>query len=254
MSCNGCRVLRKGCSENCILRPCIQWIETADAQGHATVFVAKFFGRAGLMSFISAVPDSQRPALFQSLLYEACGRTVNPVNGAIGMLWTGNWNICQAAVETVLRGGSLRPIPELLTHGGGFAGFPSPTSEEASEICTEMLNLQQNNNNNDSSDRNIYHHSRFSSSRSRSTMDSSSPPTKRKRVATTSEQQQQQPCSELDLSLIPKLSPSSTRRRSLTPSMNSEDSVTTTTTASFCDKSDVLYGGGETSKLLNLFV
>ncbi|EOA14331.1 hypothetical protein CARUB_v10027507mg [Capsella rubella] len=251
MSCNGCRVLRKGCSENCILRPCIQWIESADAQGHATVFVAKFFGRAGLMSFISAVPESQRPALFQSLLYEACGRTVNPVNGAIGMLWTGNWNICQAAVESVLRGGSLRPIPELLAHGGGFAGFPSPTSEEASEICTEMLNLQQN----DSTDRNIYHHSRFSSSRSRSTMDSSSPPTKRKRVTTS----EQQPSSELDLSLIPKSTPSSsTRRRSLTPSMNSEDSVTTTTTASFCDKGDV-YGNGngggvETSKLLNLFV
>ncbi|KAL1196486.1 LOB domain-containing protein 37 [Cardamine amara subsp. amara] len=249
MSCNGCRVLRKGCSENCILRPCIQWIETADAQGHATVFVAKFFGRAGLMSFISAVPESQRPALFQSLLYEACGRTVNPVNGAIGMLWTGNWNICQAAVETVLRGGSLRPIPELLTHGGGFAGFPSPTSEEASEICNEMLNLQQNNSN----DRNIYHHSRFSSSRSRSTLDSSSP-TKRKRL--TSEQQQQ-PSSELDLSLIPnspiKTTPSSTRRRSVTPSMNSEDSGTTTT--SFCNKGDMYgNGGGETSKLLNLFV
>lgn len=61
MSCNGCRVLRKGCSESCILRPCLQWIETPEAQGHATVFVAKFFGRAGLMSFISAVPESQRP-------------------------------------------------------------------------------------------------------------------------------------------------------------------------------------------------
>lgn len=169
---------------------------------------------------------------------------MNPVNGAIGMLWTGNWNICQAAVETVLRGGSLRPIPEL---GGGFAGFPSPTSEEASEICTEMLNLQQN----DSTGRNIYHHSRFSSSRSRSTMDSSSP-TKRKRLASD-----QQPSSELDLSLIPNFpvkttTPSSTRRRSLTPSMNSEDSVTTT---AFCDKGDVYgNGGGETSKLLNLFV
>uniref|UniRef100_A0A1J3E0L4 LOB domain-containing protein 37 n=1 Tax=Noccaea caerulescens TaxID=107243 RepID=A0A1J3E0L4_NOCCA len=253
MSCNGCRVLRKGCSENCILRPCIQWIETADAQGHATVFVAKFFGRAGLMSFISAVPESQRPALFQSLLYEACGRTVNPVNGAIGMLWMGNWNICQAAVETVLRGGSLRPIPELLTHGGGFAGFPSATSEEASEICTEMLNLQQNN----SSDRNIYHHSRFSSSRSRSTMESS--PTKRKRSPS-----EQEPSSELDLSLIPnfpiKTTPSSTRRRSGTPSMNSEESVTTTTTTtttSFWDNTATgeVYGNGvETSKLLNLFV
>jgi hypothetical protein len=63
MSCNGCRVLRKGCSEACVLRPCLQWIDAADAQGHATVFVAKFFGRAGLLSFISAVPDAQRPGM-----------------------------------------------------------------------------------------------------------------------------------------------------------------------------------------------
>ncbi|CDY58550.1 BnaAnng15250D [Brassica napus] len=217
MSCNGCRVLRKGCSENCILRPCIQWIETADAQGHATVFVAKFFGRAGLMSFISAVPEPQRPALFQSLLYEACGRTVNPVNGAIGMLWTGNWNICQAAVETVLRGGSLRPIPGLLAHGGGFAGFPSVTSEEGS--------------------------------RSRSTLDSSAK--KRKRVDS----------SELDLSLNPNLStkttPSPTRQRSGTPSMNSEESVATTTSFWDATATGERYGnggGGETRQLLNLFV
>lgn len=116
MSCNGCRVLRKGCSEGCVLRPCLQWIDAADAQGHATVFVAKFFGRAGLLSFISAVPDAQRPALFQSLLYEAAGRTINQVHGAVGLLWTGNWHLCQAAVETVLRGGSIGPLPEL---GGG---------------------------------------------------------------------------------------------------------------------------------------
>ncbi|CAA7055936.1 unnamed protein product [Microthlaspi erraticum] len=247
MSCNGCRVLRKGCSENCILRPCIQWIESPEAQGHATVFVAKFFGRAGLMSFISAVPESQCPALFQSLLYEACGRTVNPVNGAVGLLWTGNWNICQAAVETVLRGGSLRPIPELLTRGGGFAGFPSPTSEEASEICTEMLNLRQD----DSGDRNIYHHCRFSSSRSRST---ASPP-KRKRLAS----EQQKPSSELDLSLIPvfpiKTPPfEEEMRRPETPSMYSEESVTTVSFRdNYAGDRYVRGGGGETAKLLNLF-
>lgn len=109
MSCNGCRVLRKGCSDSCILRSCLQWIESPEAQGHATVFVAKFFGRAGMLSFISAVSESQRPALFQSLLYEACGRTVNPVFGAVGLLWGGNWGICQAAVETILKGGSLSP-------------------------------------------------------------------------------------------------------------------------------------------------
>ncbi|XP_076949884.1 LOB domain-containing protein 37-like [Bidens hawaiensis] len=119
MSCNGCRVLRKGCSDNCILRPCLQWIDSPAAQAHATLFVAKFFGRAGLMSFISSVPQNQRPSLFQSLLYEAAGRTVNPVNGAVGLLGTGNWHVCQASVETVLQGGTLRPIPELVD-----AGFP----------------------------------------------------------------------------------------------------------------------------------
>ncbi|KAM7474741.1 hypothetical protein LguiB_021984 [Lonicera macranthoides] len=127
MSCNGCRVLRKGCNENCILRQSLQCIDSPQAQSYATVFVAKFFGRAGLMSFLSAVPDSQRPALFQSLLFEACGRTVNPVNGAVGLLWTGNWQVCQSAVETILRGGSLREMPELI------GGAPPPGLDDESE-------------------------------------------------------------------------------------------------------------------------
>ncbi|KAH7296508.1 hypothetical protein KP509_26G026000 [Ceratopteris richardii] len=109
MSCNGCRVLRKGCSDTCVLRSCLQWIESPEAQGHATVFVAKFFGRAGMLSFINAVSESERPALFQSLLYEACGRTVNPVFGAVGLLRSGNWALCQEAVDTVLKGGVLKP-------------------------------------------------------------------------------------------------------------------------------------------------
>lgn len=53
-------------------------------------------------------------ALFRSLLFEACGRTVNPVNGAVGLLSTGNWHVCQAAVDTVLSGGSLQPLPGVL--------------------------------------------------------------------------------------------------------------------------------------------
>ncbi|KAL5790457.1 hypothetical protein ACOSQ2_005345 [Xanthoceras sorbifolium] len=134
MSCNGCRVLRKGCSDNCTLRQCLHWIDTPQAQANATVFVAKFFGRAGLISFISAVPDIQRPPLFQSLLYEAVGRTINPVSGAVGLLWTGNWNLCQAAVETVLCGGALQPIPDFL---GGFSGLPEldDVSESAVNCC-----------------------------------------------------------------------------------------------------------------------
>ncbi|KAA8535319.1 hypothetical protein F0562_030322 [Nyssa sinensis] len=116
MSCNGCRVLRKGCSASCLLRHCLQWIENPQAQCNATLFVSKFFGRRNLMNLISVVPENMRPALFQSLLFDACGRMVNPVNGVIGLLFTGNWNVCQTAVEMVLAKGTLQPlVAEMLT-------------------------------------------------------------------------------------------------------------------------------------------
>jgi hypothetical protein len=60
------------------------------------------------------------------LLYEAVGRTVNPVNGVVGLLQTGNWHVCQAAVETVLRGGTLRAIPEFV---GGEVSNVAETSD-----------------------------------------------------------------------------------------------------------------------------
>nr|XP_010907500.1 LOB domain-containing protein 41 [Elaeis guineensis] len=111
MSCNGCRVLRKGCSENCSIRPCLQWIKNPESQANATVFLAKFYGRAGLMNLINAGPDHLRPAIFRSLLYEACGRIVNPIYGSVGLLWSGSWQLCQAAVEAVLKGAPIIQIP-----------------------------------------------------------------------------------------------------------------------------------------------
>ncbi|KAL2531602.1 LOB domain-containing protein 41 [Abeliophyllum distichum] len=111
MSCNGCRVLRKGCNENCSIRPCLQWIKTSDSQANATVFLAKFYGRAGLMNLINAGPEHLRPAIFRSLLYEACGRIVNPIYGSVGLLWSGSWQLCQNAVEAVLRGDPITQIP-----------------------------------------------------------------------------------------------------------------------------------------------
>ncbi|XP_015880531.3 LOB domain-containing protein 41 [Ziziphus jujuba] len=110
MSCNGCRILRKGCSENCSIRPCLQWIKSPESQANATVFLAKFYGRAGLMNLINAGPEHLRPAIFRSLLYEACGRIVNPIYGSVGLLWSGSWQLCQAAVEAVLKGTPITPI------------------------------------------------------------------------------------------------------------------------------------------------
>ncbi|KAG9135320.1 hypothetical protein Leryth_015215 [Lithospermum erythrorhizon] len=130
MSCNGCRALRRGCSEGCILRPCLVWINNPKAQANATLFVSKFFGRTDLMAFISAVPLDKRPALFQSLLYEACGRTVNPVNGALGLLSTGNWHVCQEAVEIILAGGVLRPITTGVSGGGWLFPKVNPYDDQ----------------------------------------------------------------------------------------------------------------------------
>ncbi|KAG6496779.1 hypothetical protein ZIOFF_044651 [Zingiber officinale] len=118
MSCNGCRVLRKGCNDTCPIRPCLQWIKSPEAQANATVFLAKFYGRAGLMNLVTAAPDHLRPglsllrtAVFRSLLYEACGRIVNPVYGSVGLLWSGSWNLTQAAVEAVLKGSPVSQMP-----------------------------------------------------------------------------------------------------------------------------------------------
>lgn len=46
------------------------------------------------------------------------------MNGALGLLSTGNWNICKIAVNTVLSGGTLRPIS---------AGILTQQTDEASE-------------------------------------------------------------------------------------------------------------------------
>ncbi|KAJ1291686.1 hypothetical protein BS78_02G335000 [Paspalum vaginatum] len=214
MSCNGCRVLRKGCSEDCVLRPCLQWIQGAEAQGHATVFVAKFFGRAGLMSFLTAVPEPQRPAVFQSLLYEAAGRTINPVSGAVGLLAAGSWQLCLAAVETVLRGGGIRPLPEFDGAGAGRDPFAS-TARRAVGCST------------------------FSTAKrvtARAATDlvavAGAPP--------------EPPSCDLGLWLSPGSPPApGDRRRPGTPSMTSEESVTTTSGGD---------GGGTEPELLNLFV
>ncbi|TVT99018.1 hypothetical protein EJB05_55648, partial [Eragrostis curvula] len=142
LSCNGCRVLRKGCSDSCSIRPCLQWIKSPDAQANATVFLAKFYGRAGLMNLIDAGAESIRPAIFRSLLYEACGRIVNPVYGSVGLLWSGNWHMCQAAVEAVLKGA---PIVQI---SSADAAAPPPHLLPAVQNHKQAVyDIRHNNNN-----------------------------------------------------------------------------------------------------------
>ncbi|KAL3824088.1 hypothetical protein ACJIZ3_020117 [Penstemon smallii] len=107
MSCNGCRVLRKGCSVNCTLRSSLEYIKSSQSQSNATLFLAKFYGRAGLINLVNASPTHLRPATFKSLLYEACGRIINPTHGSVGLMSSDDWQRCEAAVEAVLQGSPL---------------------------------------------------------------------------------------------------------------------------------------------------
>ncbi|XP_019225599.1 PREDICTED: LOB domain-containing protein 37-like isoform X2 [Nicotiana attenuata] len=139
--------------------------------------------------------------LFQSLLYEAAGRTVNPVNGVVGLLWTGNWHVCQAAVETVLRGGTLSPIPELF-------GKSSELDEESE--CTHVFKLLNHTQN------------------TRSKM-------QKRRGSSDEAAAKVLQLENLDLSLLTRgfqseivYSPLPEKRRPRTPSRKSEESVTTT--------------------------
>lgn len=171
-------------------------------------------------------------ALFQSLLFEACGRTVNPVNGAVGLLWTGNWHVCQAAVETVLRGGTLRPLPVLT-----YMNAPPAATDEASEAedtSTDIWRIRDPN-------------LRLNGSRSNHKVSTGG---KRKR----SEEHVKLPAAtNLDLRLTPIfLQKESEKRRPGSPSMTSEESVTTTVCLETRIGDQWAHGGDR--KVLNLFI
>lgn len=44
---------------------------------------------------------------FKSLFYEACGRIIDPIYGSVGLMSSGNWPRCEAAVEAVLQGSPM---------------------------------------------------------------------------------------------------------------------------------------------------
>lgn len=61
---------------------------------------------------------------------------MNPVNGAVGLLWTGNWQLCQSAVARVLQGGSIRAMPEIFS---GIRTQVMTDSDNASEAINSSF-------------------------------------------------------------------------------------------------------------------
>jgi hypothetical protein len=180
------------------------------------------------MMLIIIPPLSSRAALFQSLLYEAAGRTINPVHGAVGLLGTGNWHLCQAAVDTVLRGGAIGPLPELggagTAAGSGDLYGPAAAAAKRAGGWSTFSTAKRVRNKAISGD------------------DTPPPPLPLAAYA------EQAPCPDLGLCLSPGSPPAPGDRRAPllrpgTPSMSSDESVTTTTGG----------GGDREPVLLSLF-
>lgn len=152
---------------------------------------------------------------------------MNPVNGAVGLLSTGNWHVCQASVDTVLRGGTLRPIPEL---SDGFPMMPKlGDSSEIDVTCPDMFKLQD-----------PVAHPRSKVQKRRRACDQPSNITQ---------------SHDLDLNLnqsFPAVKSLPEKRRLGSPSMNSEDSVTTTCLDGGVGEYNFAQGGRDLH-LLNLF-
>ncbi|KZV31778.1 LOB domain-containing protein 40 [Dorcoceras hygrometricum] len=122
-----------------------------------SIFLAKFYGRAGLLNLIDSGPKNLRPgnafmpesidslyilssevfitscssAIFRSLLYDACGRIVNPIDGSAGLLWSGGWQLCEDAVDAVLRGA---PITRMASHAAAVETKNLPALKAACDI------------------------------------------------------------------------------------------------------------------------
>lgn len=82
-------------------------------------------------------------AIFKSLLYEACGRIVDPISGSVGLLWSGKWEQCQAAVDAVLKGKPIKqnhPPPPSSAAVASSSSTSSATPAAAAALASTPSN------------------------------------------------------------------------------------------------------------------
>ena len=76
-----------------------------------------------------------------SLLLEACGRMVNPVDEVVGLLGHGKWDVCQKAMDTVLAGGTLTPLPYTPYQPSALTLSLGPSGTSSGNDEKKLLNL-----------------------------------------------------------------------------------------------------------------
>ena len=63
MSGNGCMALGRNYGDTCVLRPCLEGINSPQAQVNVVVFVSNYFGANKLIEPLSAIPEAHRTGM-----------------------------------------------------------------------------------------------------------------------------------------------------------------------------------------------
>lgn len=80
--CAACRMLRRRCSENCLLAP---YFPADEADNFARVH--KVFGASNVIKILQMVEETQREDTVKSMVYEARARLQDPVYGCAGIIF-----------------------------------------------------------------------------------------------------------------------------------------------------------------------
>ncbi|PIN22464.1 hypothetical protein CDL12_04830 [Handroanthus impetiginosus] len=80
-SCAACKFLKRRCSPDCQFRP---YFRSDEYDKFAKVH--KVFGASNVIKILNQVPEDQRPAAVNSLVYEAEVRLRDPIYGCIGAI------------------------------------------------------------------------------------------------------------------------------------------------------------------------
>ncbi|CAA7389470.1 unnamed protein product [Spirodela intermedia] len=80
--CAACKILRRKCTDTCILAPFFP-------PGEPLKFAAahKVFGASNIIKLLQGLPESQRGDAVKSVVYEANARLRDPVYGCAGVIW-----------------------------------------------------------------------------------------------------------------------------------------------------------------------
>ncbi|KAL8242335.1 hypothetical protein R6Q59_012637 [Mikania micrantha] len=80
--CGACRILRRRCTENCILAPHFPPTEPLKF-----TVAHRVFGASNIIKLLQELQENERADAVSSMVYEANARTIDPIYGSVGTIF-----------------------------------------------------------------------------------------------------------------------------------------------------------------------